>query len=301
VNAIIFDQLSQDDKLPHVNPAQSPLYNPYILANQNNNKPMSSIEIKKEHLAKVNPTQEHNHKTTVVPPSGGNKEEVINVDEFANLTLKKTSESTAEGLPRSPQVNSPPANTTTSDETSMTVETDEAQKNAIDDGTTESFCTDLSNGDTEDSSNTIKDPAAPATSSRSKSFSKMLQRMQATESTVGSITTATATADENVFATHTPSSTSARILFPDTYGRETGKCERNPSQVSFSKRTTNATMEPEHKKYSDMTIITTESCSIGLKPKANQSPAPLRGAIDRLNHVKDDLEFYHEQLQAIAI
>jgi hypothetical protein len=41
VDAIVFDQPSQDDKLPHVNPSQSPLYKPYLLANQNKNKPMS--------------------------------------------------------------------------------------------------------------------------------------------------------------------------------------------------------------------------------------------------------------------
>jgi hypothetical protein len=107
VDASVFDQLSQDNKLPHVNPAQPPLYNPYLLANQNKHKPISSIEIKEEHVAKVNPTQDQNHKTIDVPPSRGNKLEAINVDEFANLTSKKTSESTAEGLPSSPQVNSP--------------------------------------------------------------------------------------------------------------------------------------------------------------------------------------------------
>jgi hypothetical protein len=50
-----------------------------------------------------------------------------------------------------------------------------------------------------------------------------------------------------------------------------------------------------------MTIVTTESRSIGLKPKANQSPAPLGGESDSLNHIKDDLELQHEQLQAITI
>jgi hypothetical protein len=60
-------------------------------------------------------------------------------------------------------------------------------------------------------------------------------------------------------------------------------------------------MESEHNRYCDMTIVTTESSSIGLKSKANQSPAPLGGESDRLNHIKYDLELQHEQLQAITI
>jgi hypothetical protein len=95
VDASVFDQISQDAKLPHSKMTQSPLYNPYLLANQNKNKPMSSIEIRKGQVAKVNPIQDQNHKTTTIPPSGGNKLEAINVDEFANLTLKKTNKNTA--------------------------------------------------------------------------------------------------------------------------------------------------------------------------------------------------------------
>jgi hypothetical protein len=300
VDASVFDQLSQDAKQTHSNPpTQSPLYNPYLLANQNKNKPMSSIEIKKGQVATVNPIQDQNHKTTIIPPSGGNKLEAINVDEFANLTLKKTNENTAEGLPNSPQLSSPLASTTTSNETSTTAATAEALKTTIDDGTTESFGTDFSNGDTEDSSNTSKNQTASTTTNLSKRLAKTLQRIKAIDSTVGCLTTTTTA--ENIFATSTPSSTSARILFPDTYDRESGKRESNPSQVSFSERTTTATMESEHTKYCDMTIVTTESRSIGLKPKANQSPAPLGGESDRLNHIKDDLELQHEQLQAITI
>jgi hypothetical protein len=139
------------------------------------------------------------------------------------------------------------------------------------------------NGDTEYSSNTSKDPAAPANTSHRKRFSKTLQRMQAIYSTVGCL--ATTTTAENVFTTNTPSSTSARILFPDTYNRETGKCENNPSQVSFSKHTTSTAMESEHTRYCDMTIVTTKSRSIGLQHKANQSPDPVGGESDRLTHI----------------
>jgi hypothetical protein len=60
-------------------------------------------------------------------------------------------------------------------------------------------------------------------------------------------------------------------------------------------------MESEHTRYCDMTIVTTKFNSIGLKTKANQNPAPLGGKSDRLNHIKDDLELQHEQLQAIMI
>jgi hypothetical protein len=255
VDESVFDQLSQDDKLPHSNPTQSPLYNPYLLESQNNNTPMSVIEIKKGQVAKVNPIQDQNHKTTSIPPSGGNKLEAINVDEFANLTLKKTNENTAEGLPSSPQLSSPPANTFTSDETSTTSATAEAQRTNIDDGTTESFGTDLSNGDTEDSSNTSNNQTASATTSLSKRLAKTLQRIQAIDSTVGCLTTTTT--DEKIFSTSTPSSTSARILFPDTYDREAGKRESTPLQVSFSENTTTTVIESEHTRYCDMTMITT--------------------------------------------
>jgi hypothetical protein len=50
-----------------------------------------------------------------------------------------------------------------------------------------------------------------------------------------------------------------------------------------------------------MIIVTTESRSIGPTPNANQSPALLVDESDRLNHIKDDLELHHEQLQAITI
>jgi hypothetical protein len=59
-------------------------------------------------------------------------------------------------------------------------------------------------------------------------------------------------------------------------------------------------MESEHTKYCDMTIVTSESCLIGLIPKSDQKPVPLGGATDRLNHIRDDLESQHEQLQAIT-
>jgi hypothetical protein len=203
VDASVFDQLSQDAKQTHSNLTQSPLYNPYLLATQNKNKPMSSIEIKKGQVATVNPIQDQNRKTTIIPPSGGNQLEAINVDEFANLTLKKNNENTAEGLPNSPQLSSPPASTTTINETSMTAETAKAQKTTIDDGTTESFRTDFSNRDTEDSSNTSKNQTASATTSLSKRLAKTLPRIKAIDSTVGCL--ATTTTAENIFATSTPS------------------------------------------------------------------------------------------------
>jgi hypothetical protein len=217
VDTSVFDQLSQDAKQTHSNPTQSPLYNPYLLADQNKNKPMSSIEIKKGQVATVNPIQDQNHKTTIIPPLGRKKLEAINVDKFANLTLKKSNENRVEGLPNSPQLSSPPASTTASNETSRTEATAEAQKTTIDDGTTESFRTDYSNGDIEDSSNTSKNQMASATTSLSKRLTKTLQRIKAIDSTIGCLTTTTNA--ENIFATSTPSSTSARILFPDTYDR----------------------------------------------------------------------------------
>jgi hypothetical protein len=84
---------------------------------------MGAIDIKKEQLARANPTQQQHHKMTVLPPSGGKKEETINVDETTGSNLKQLSESTEENLPSSFQVGSQHENTTTSDEMSTIVDT----------------------------------------------------------------------------------------------------------------------------------------------------------------------------------
>jgi hypothetical protein len=82
VDPSVFDQLSQDAKMTTTKPSQSPVYNPYLPENHNKNKPMDSIEIKKEQLASVEPTQVLHCKKPVAPQSENtNSEEAIDVDE----------------------------------------------------------------------------------------------------------------------------------------------------------------------------------------------------------------------------
>jgi hypothetical protein len=175
VDASVFDQLNQDTKKTQKKPAKSLLYNPYLPENQSKNKPIDSIEYKKEQKSWANPTQEQHHKTIVVLPSGGKKEEAIHLEEAVDLNLKQPSESSEETLPSSFQVDSPHENTTTSDETLTTIDRNEAQQNIKYDGMTQSLGNNVSNGDTEDGSNASKEQAAVITSSSNKHFAKTLQ------------------------------------------------------------------------------------------------------------------------------
>jgi hypothetical protein len=108
---------------------------------------MDSIEIKKEQLASVEPTQVlHCKKPTAPPSENTNSEEAIDVDQ---VMFVKNSDNNLMNSPNMLPDTSPRDDTDTSDDTSTTMDTDKALKNAIDDSTTQSFGTDASKVGTE--------------------------------------------------------------------------------------------------------------------------------------------------------
>jgi hypothetical protein len=144
-DAIILDRLSQEVKGINISmPPSSQRFNPYLPENHSNNRPMDAIEIQNDIVASPSVVLTPQVQVKIGPGTVEQQKEISSIDdEDINRINSKTANIKITQMISSPQTDT----THASEDSETTMDTNDALWNAIDDGSTQSFGTDISNGD----------------------------------------------------------------------------------------------------------------------------------------------------------